>query len=84
MVYLVMIPLGINGGDQDKYRANELMIIMFRFVGELPGPRKKQTDSKYFKIHYLTVFICSHYNISRWSFTNIGRCTKITEIVSVW
>ena len=31
------------------------------------------------KMYSLTVFICCHYNISRWSFTNTGRCTNITE-----
>ena len=83
----MIIPLGINGGDQDNSKVEELMKLMLRFNGVLPGTvekkNKKGNNNKYFKMYSLTVFLGCHYNISRWSFTNTGICTNITGIVSV-
>ena len=83
----MIIPLGINGGDQDNSKVEELMKLMLRFNGVLPGTVEKKirkdNNNNYFKMYSLTVFLCCHYNVSRWSFTNTGRCTNITGIVSV-
>ena len=37
IMYLVMIPLGINGCDQDSSKVEELKGKTFRFIGGLPG-----------------------------------------------
>ena len=69
----MITPLGINGGDHDKCKAEELMTLMFKFTGGLPGTKR----NNYFKSHdkLFTCFICNYCYISRRSFTNTGKCS---------
>ena len=46
MVYLMIIPLGINGGDQDSSKVEELMKLMLRFNGVLPGTVEKKNKKR--------------------------------------
>ena len=41
-----MIPLGINGGDQDSSKVVELMKLMLKFNGVLPGTVEKKNEKK--------------------------------------
>ena len=51
MVYSMIIPLGINGCDQDNSKVEELMKLMLRFRGVLPGPIKDKLITL-FILHY--------------------------------
>ena len=47
MVYLMMIPLGINGCDQNNSKVEELMKLILRFNGVLPGTALKDNINNY-------------------------------------
>ena len=59
MVYLVMIPLAINGGDQDSCKVEKLnALVMLRFRGGPPGSRKTNKKCNY--ILWLMFTHCLH------------------------
>ena len=41
IVYLMIIPLGINGCDHDRSKVEELNALMLRFRGGLLGPKRR-------------------------------------------
>ena len=42
-----MMPLGIDGCDQDNSKVEELIKLMFRFTGELPGSKESECRETY-------------------------------------